>query len=112
FWCAMMQAANRAGRPDTLCHGVIAYAVSDLGGPGTARARGFHLLPPATTEAAPPEETPVHEEAPMTEATPGIGGGGPWRHHHGQNPCHTQDLGSQVPQGVCEDDGDNRQAPD
>src|SRR5262245_29617215 len=30
--------ANRVGRPDTLCHGVIAYAVSDLGGPGTTRS--------------------------------------------------------------------------
>ena len=81
---------------------------------GTTRPRGFRLpeLPPATTEVPAAEETPVPEEAPMTEATPGISGCSRCGHTHSRYPGHTQDLGSHGSQGVCEDDGYNRQAPD
>jgi len=107
--------AKRAGRHDALCYALIAHSGVRLGGSGTARVvGGFRLpgLPPATTEAPAAEETPVHEEAPMTEATPGISGCSRCGHTHSRYPGHTQNLGSHGSQGVCEDDGDNRQAPD
>src|SRR5262249_42597340 len=80
---------------------------------GSTRPRGFRLpeLPPATTEVPAAEEASVPEEAPMTEATPGISGCSRCGHTHSRYPGHTQDLGSHGSQGVCEDDGYNRQAP-
>src|SRR5215471_16778694 len=83
--------ANR--RPHTL---VLCASGVRHGRPSTARARGFRLpgLPPATTEAPAAKETPVPEEASMTEATPGIGGCSSCGHTHSRYPGHTQDLGS------------------
>ena len=69
-------------------------------------------LPPAPMEAPAAEETPMQEEAAMTKATPGIGGCSRCCHTRGRYPSYTQDLGSHGSQRVCEDDGDNRQAPD
>jgi hypothetical protein len=51
-------------------------------------------LPPATTEAPTAEETPVPEEASMTEATPRISGCTRCGHTHSRYPGHSQDLSS------------------
>jgi hypothetical protein len=51
------------------------------------------------------------EEPPMTEATPGISGYRRCGHSHSRYAGHTQNLGTHAAQSVCEDDGDDRQAP-